>query len=215
MQRYFKTGPGEYAAGDVFIGVRVPATRLVAKTFRDLPLAEVAELLRSKIHEERLLALLILGERHARAEAAEQTVIYQFYLDHLAWVYNWDLVDTSAPAIVGRHLLGRSREILYELAGSPDLWRRRVAILATLTFIRAGDFEDTLRLAEQLRTDPHDLMHKAVGWMLREVGKRNVGVMRQYLDRHAACLPRTLLRYAIEKLPARERAGYLGQGKMK
>lgn len=208
LQRFFKTGPGEYGEGDVFLGLRVPVTRRLAKQFAGLEECDIVALLRSEIHEERLLALILLVNRYERDVAARPN-IYKFYLTHLSRVNNWDLVDSSAPYIVGPHLLTRSRKILFQLARSPNIWRRRVAMLAAFHFIRAGDFTDALRLAELLRDDEHDLMHKAVGWMLREIGKRDETVLKHYLDQHAGKMPRTMLRYAIEKCSPRERQKYL------
>ena len=213
LQRFFKTGPGEYGAGDKFIGIRVPVTRKLAREFRGLPRRAVVALLQSPIHEERLLALIILVNAYQRGDDTERAEIYKLYLAQLDRVNNWDLVDSSAPYLIGPHLLNRSRTTLFRLARSQNLWHRRVAVLATFHFIRAGDFADTLRLAERLRDDEHDLMHKAVGWMLREIGKRDVVVFRKYLDQHAAFMPRTMLRYAIEKLSERERRRYLRAGK--
>jgi len=214
LQRFFKTGPDEYAAGDRFIGVRVPALRKLAKKFRGLPFAEITKLLQSPVHEERLLALLILVDAYARADFAGRTKIHALYLKHLACVNNWDLVDSSAPYILGPHLAERSRKILFRLAKSTNLWRRRVAMLATFHFIRQNDFADALRLAELLRDDEHDLMHKAVGWMLREIGKRDAAALRKFLGKNAAKMPRTMLRYAIEKFPVRERQRWLQAGKL-
>lgn len=213
VQRFFKTAPGEYGAGDQFIGIRVPVLRKLAREFRALPLTEVTALLHSPIHEERLLALLILVDDYARADAAGRAKIYALYLKHLDRVNNWDLVDSSAPYIVGPHLAERSRAILFRLARSKNLWHRRVAMLATFYFIRQNDFADALRLAERLRDDEHDLMHKAVGWMLREIGKRDVAVLKKFLRSHAARMPRTMLRYAIEKFPERERRQWLQAGR--
>jgi len=213
LQRFFKTGPGEYGEGDQFLGIRVPVTRQLAKEFAALPRRAVVTLLHSPIHEERLLALILLVNAYGRADEAGRTEIYELYLAQLDRVNNWDLVDTSAPQIVGGHLAERPRKILFRLARSENLWHRRVAMLATLYFIRAGDFGDALRLAERLRDDGHDLMHKAVGWMLREVGKRDIAALNEFLDRHAARMPRTMLRYAIEKLPEPARQRYLQAGK--
>ena len=210
---FFKTGPGEYGAGDKFIGIRVPVLRQLAREFRSLPLPASAILLQSPIHEERLLALLILTDAYRGADESRRAAIYRLYLKNLARINNWDLVDVSAPRIVGPHLENRSRKILFRLARSKNLWHRRVGILATFWFIRAGDFADALRLAELLLGDEHDLMHKAVGWMLREIGKRDVAVLKRFLDLHAAQMPRTMLRYAIEKFPERERKRYLQTGK--
>jgi 3-methyladenine DNA glycosylase AlkD len=210
---FFKTAPGEYGSGDKFIGLRVPVLRRLAREFRSLPLSAAAKLLQSPIHEERLLALILLVNACERADEAQRTEIYEIYLAHLDHVNNWDLVDVSAPRIVGRHLAGRSRRILFRLARSKNLWRRRVAVLATFNFISTRDFADSLRLAELLRDDEHDLMHKAVGWMLREIGKRDEAVLKIFLKEHAAQMPRTMLRYAIEKFPERERRRYLQAGK--
>ena len=208
-QSYFKTGPGEYGEGDRFIGIRVPVLRNLAREFGGISLAELLELLRSPIHEERLLALVILANKFEQAEAAEQGRIYRLYLKHARFINNWDLVDISAPQIVGGHLEARPRAVLFRLARSGMLWERRIAVLATLHYIRRGDHAATLRLARMLLRDPHDLMHKAVGWMLREVGKRDVAVLRAFLQQHAGQMPRTMLRYAIEKFSARERQRYL------
>ena len=213
LQRYFKTAPGEYGAGDRFIGVRVPVLRRLAREFRALPLTEITALLRSPIHEERLLALLMLVNAGRRADETGRAAIFDLYLANLNRINNWDLVDSSAPPIVGRHLAQRSRKILFRLARSKNVWHRRVAVLAAFYFIRQGDFADALRLAERLRDDEHDLIHKAVGWMLREIGKRDAAVLGRFLDAHAARMPRTMLRYAIEKLSERARRRYLRAGK--
>ena len=215
LQRYFKTAPGEYGAGDRFIGIRVPVLRKLAQEFRLLPTRDVTVLLHSPIHEERLLALLILVDAYQRADEPGRTKVFELYLAHLDRINNWDLVDLSAPHIVGQHLAARPRSILFRLARSKTLWHRRVAMLATLHFIRAHDFKDALHLAERLRDDEHDLMHKAVGWMLREIGKRAVAVLRRFLDQYAARMPRTMLRYAIEKLPVTERRRWLAAGNKK
>lgn len=208
-QSFFKTGLGEYGEGDRFIGIRVPVLRSLAREFGGISLAELLKLLRSPIHEERLLALVILVNQFARADAAGQGRIYRLYLKHAKFINNWDLVDTSAPQIVGGYLEARPRAVLFRLARSEMLWERRIAVLATFHFIRRGDFAVTLRLAKMLLRDPHDLMHKAVGWMLREIGKRDAAVLREFLQQHAGQMPRTMLRYAIEKFPARERQRYL------
>ena len=210
---YFKTGPGEYGASDRFLGIRVPVLRRVARTREGLPLRTVAGLLRSRWHEVRLLALLVLVrayEQAARAgDSARRERIYRLYLGNLDRVNNWDLVDLSAPGIVGAHLQGRSIAPLRRLARSPSVWERRVAVLATLSFIRAGDPAPTLDIAERLVHDRHDLIHKAVGWMLREVGKRDRAAAERFLRAHQGTMPRTMLRYAIEKYPPALRARYL------
>jgi 3-methyladenine DNA glycosylase AlkD len=208
-QRFFKTGKGEYGEGDRFLGIRVPVLRKQARKFKALPLEEVERLLISPFHEARLLALLMLVDTYAKGTAETQKQIYALYLGRTAFINNWDLVDTSAPAIVGGYLLERDKGPLYELARSTSLWERRIAIMATLTFIRRNRFDDTLAIAEQLLGDDADLVHKAVGWMLREVGNRDAAVEKHFLRSHYHAMPRTMLRYAIEKFPADERKRYL------
>ena len=215
LQGFFKTGPGEYGEGDQFIGVRVPAQRRLVREFRGLALADTCDLLHSPIHEERLLALLILVDAYNRGNESERAAIFRLYLDNTAYINNWDLVDGSAPGIVGRHLATRPRKILFDLAGSPDVWKRRIAVLGAFHFIRRNEFAEILRLAEMLLQDRHHLIHKAVGWMLREAGKRDVTVLRGFLERYAARMPRTMLRYAIEKLPVTERRCWLAVGREK
>jgi 3-methyladenine DNA glycosylase AlkD len=212
LQRFFKTGPSEYGEGDIFIGVMVPQSRQVAKKFNELPLGEVRTLLYSRVHEERLVALLILAWRYSSASSSrEKEEIVKFYLDHIKRVNNWDLVDLSAPNILGAHLVDRDgrRRLLYRLAGSENVWERRIAIVATHHFIRNGDFSDTLKIAEMLLQDRHDLIHKAVGWMLREVGKRDAAAEEEFLEKHCSVMPRTMLRYAIERLSERKRRRYM------
>ena len=203
LQRFFKTGEGQYGAGDVFIGVRVPKTRLVAKQFKDLSPTEIQKLLDSKVHEHRLAALIILTLQYPMASAAQKQAIYKLYLKNVyhGRINNWDLVDISAPQIVGEHLQNRPRDILFDLAKSDDLWRRRVAILSSFAFIKTGEPDTCLKLAEILLHDNHDLIQKAVGWMLREIGKRNGRqILLNFLNRHAHEMPRTMLRYSIEHL---------------
>jgi 3-methyladenine DNA glycosylase AlkD len=209
-RRFFKTAPGDYGHGDRFLGMRVPTLRKLAREFRGAPLAVALALLRSPLHEERLLALLILVAGYARGTPAVQQRIYEQYLKRVPkHVNNWDLVDSSAPYIVGAHLVDRDRSVLYELARSPHLWSRRVAIIATLWLIKKGSFEDAIAIAEQLLDDREDLIHKATGWMLREVANRDRAVAERFLRRHCRDMPRTMLRYAIEKLPERTRRAYL------
>jgi 3-methyladenine DNA glycosylase AlkD len=200
LRRAFKTRPGEYGEGDIVLGVQVPNARAIARLFEDIGLELVAELLRSPVHDERLVALLILTRRFKAAADDERDRIFAFYLDNTAYVNNWDLVDTSAPAIVGAYLLGRSREALHRLARSPSVWERRIAIVSTLTFVRAGDLDETFRLALVLLHDDHDLVHKAVGWMLREVGRRDPARLLEFLDRHAAQMSRLTLGSASRHL---------------
>jgi 3-methyladenine DNA glycosylase AlkD len=209
LQRFFKTGPGEYAEGDRFLGVRVPATRRVARAHRSLSLDDTLLLLRSKWHEERLLALLLLVDAHSRAADAGRVAICDAYLAHTRYIDNWDLVDSSAAPIVGPHVPPDAIEPLERLARSPNLWERRIAIIATFHWIRAGEFAPTLRIAEQLLADPQGLIHKAVGWMLREVGNRSRPAEEAFLRTHCRAMPRTMLRYAIEKFPEPLRKRYL------
>lgn len=220
FERFFKTGPGEYGEGDVFLGLTVPETRLVSVQFKHLPLHEIDELLASPIHEHRSCGLFIMVNRFKKTKAAgEQQEMFDHYLQvvYEGRVNNWDLVDASAPYF-GMFLIGRpdSMQLLEKLARSQALWERRVAMLLTFAFIRADkngfakfDLEPTIRVAEILLHDSHDLMHKAVGWMLREAGKRDVEVLREFLGRHAATMPRTALRYSIEKLEPEERRFWL------
>lgn len=204
--RFFKTGPGQYGEGDIFIGVKVPVLRTLAREFRELPVEEVEVLLQSPIHEERLLALLILVLVVAKADDARRKVIFDFYLGNTNFVNNWDLVDSSAPALVGAYLIDKSRKPLVTLAKSTSLWERRIAIVATQHFIRHGEFDDTLKISKMLLADKHDLIHKATGWMLREVGKKHEPTLVGFLEEHGAVMPRTMLRYAIERLsPERKR----------
>jgi 3-methyladenine DNA glycosylase AlkD len=207
--RFFKTGPDQYGAGDKFLGIRVPVLRKIARSHRHLELSAAETLLHSPFHEIRLTALLILVERYKGGDAGAQQKIYELYLRNTEYVNNWDLVDVSAPAIVGHYLECRDRRILYRLAASDNLWERRIAILSTLHFIRTDSFADTIRLAEMLRDDEHDLLHKAVGWMLREVGKRDLDLVIAFLDKHYRQMPRTMLRYAIERFPEKERKAWL------
>jgi 3-methyladenine DNA glycosylase AlkD len=209
--RFFKCGPGQYGEGDRFLGLTVPQVRQVVAQYRTLAPSDCVHLLYSPYNEARLLAVLILVAQYQRRRAsdADRQAVFDHYLNHRARVNNWNLVDASAPPIVGAHLLHRGRTILDELAVSPVLWDRRIAVLATFTFIRAGDFADTLRLCKALLNDAEDLMHKACGWMLREVGKRKESTLREFLDDHAASMPRTMLRYALEKLPSGVRFAYM------
>ena len=210
LQRFFKTGPGEYGEGDVFLGIRVPAVRALARTYRGATRAQVVALLKSKYHEARLLGLLILVDQHERGDDAARKTILATYLAHTRCINNWDLVDLSAPNIVGPHVDPADLHLLDMLAESPLLWERRIAMLATHHWIKQRDFRPVLHVAERLLADEHDLMHKAVGWMLREVGKRDEAVMIGFLKKHYPRLPRTSLRYAIERCPAAARKRYLG-----
>ncbi|MCX5880625.1 MAG: DNA alkylation repair protein [Deltaproteobacteria bacterium] len=209
LQRFFKTGPGQYGEGDRFRGIRVPVLRRLCKAHQDIPLLLAEQLLQSAHHEDRLLALLILVRKFAKADETERTGIYMLYLDNTHFINNWDLVDASAEHIVGAFLSDKSLEPLYQLARSCSLWERRIAILATFHFIKRGMFEETLGIAKFLLTDKEDLIHKAAGWMLREIGKRDLQKEEAFLRAHCPQMPRTMLRYAIEKFPQDKRLGYL------
>lgn len=209
LQRFFKTGPGQYGEGDRFLGVRVPALRRLARAYRDLPVDDALVLLQSTWHEERLLGLLLLVAHYQRGENHRKQVVYDAYLAHTRHINNWDLVDASAEHIVGPHVAPDRFDVLVRLAMSPDLWERRIAMLATFHWIKQRDFAPALRIATLLLNDRHDLIHKAVGWMLREIGKRDRAVEVAFLREHHAAMPRTALRYAIEHFPERERKRYL------
>src|SRR3989344_8616657 len=196
---FFKTGKGEYGEGDVFLGISVPEQRKIASKHASADLSEISRLLSSKIHEHRLTALMILEKKYE--SAGEKKRIVSFYVRNLKRVNNWDMVDLTAPAILGDWLVGKDRKMLYRLAKSPHLWTRRIAIVATLTLIRCGQLRDTFALCARLLNDKHDLIHKACGWMLRETGKRDERALDGFLAKHAAAMPRTMLRYAIERRP--------------
>lgn len=206
LQRFFKTAPGQYGAGDQFLGVTVPIQRAIAKKHLDLNFLELEKLLHSKFHEERLTALLILVEKF---KIGDQEKIFRFYLKNTRYINNWDLVDLSADKICGAWLMDKDKKILYTLAKSRNLWERRIAMLSCFHFIKNNEFKDALKLAKILLTDDHDLIHKAVGWMLREIGKRNLGVEIAFLEQYATLMPRTMLRYAIEKFPEAFRQKFL------
>ena len=209
--RFFKTAKGEYGYGDRFLGIRVPVIRRTVREFSDTSLPVAEELLKSPWHEVRLFSLFLLVSRFSRSGERERERIYQLYLRNTRHINNWDLVDSSAPHIVGAWLEKRARSDLDELAGSASLWERRIAIIATFHFIRRGQFGDTLRIAERLLGDREDLIHKAAGWMLREVGKRDLAAETAFLDAHCRVMPRTMLRYSIERLGEDERRRYLNR----
>ena len=208
-QRFFKTGPGQYGEGDRFLGIRVPVLRKISKKYKQADLHSAALLLASPYHEIRLTALLILVELYQRGEEEVQRDIYVLYLNNTSYINNWDLVDLTAPHIVGHYLENRDRSVLYTLAESNSLWERRISIMATFYFIRHHSFVETIRLAKVLLHDEHDLIHKAVGWMLREVGKRDQDLAVSFLDELYPLMPRTMLRYAIERFPEPLRQAYL------
>jgi len=206
--RFFKTGKGEYGEGDIFIGITVPEQRTIAKRYLALSLKEIEEILSSKIHEYRLTALLILVERYKK-NISERKEIVNFYITKLKYVNNWDLVDVSADKILGSYLMDKEKFMLYKLASSENVWERRIAIISTFYFIKKNKFEDTLKIAEILLNDKHDLIHKAVGWMLREVGKRNQDIEEELLKKYYKIMPRTMLRYAIEKFDNKKKTAYM------
>ena len=207
--RFFKTGPGQYGEGDTFIGIKVPTLRTVARGYRAMPLDEIQSLLNSPVHEERHLALMILVLQVAKCAEAHRKGALDLYLSNTRFINNWDLVDCSTPQVVGGYLLDKSRKPLFQLTKSKFLWERRIAIVSTQHFIRHDDFADTLAISEKLLNDEEDLIHKAAGWMLREVGQKAQAVLEAFLDQHGAVMPRTMLRYAIEKFPPDQRHGYL------
>jgi 3-methyladenine DNA glycosylase AlkD len=208
-QGFFKTAPGEYGEGDIFQGIKVPVLRSLVNTFRNTPPDVIAKLLHSKFHEERLFALFLLIDFYQHGDNSAKQSAYDLYLAHTHQINNWDLVDTSAHHIVGDFLSTRSRQPLYQLVASDSLWERRIAIISTLCFIRRNEFTDTLLISKSLLADDHDLIHKAVGWMLREVGKRDLIAEEKFLQEHYRSMPRTMLRYAIERFPEARRKQYL------
>jgi 3-methyladenine DNA glycosylase AlkD len=209
LQRFFKTGPGQYGEGDIFHGITVPVLRALTKEYDGIPLDEVLLLLSSRLHEERLLALLMFVRAFTRGDAGLQKNIFKSYLQNTQYINNWDLVDLTAPQIIGAYLTDKSRKPIYTLAGSRDLWQRRISIISTFTFIKQHDLGDTLAISEKLLNDEHDLIHKAVGWMLRETGKRDLKTEELFLQQHYKNMPRTMLRYAIERFPEDKRKKYL------
>ncbi|MFC1653246.1 DNA alkylation repair protein [Patescibacteria group bacterium] len=208
-QRFFKTSPGEYGEGDIFLGIKVPNSRKVAKKYIKLPLEKIQALLKSKFHEERFVGLVILVLKYKKGEEDEKQKIYDFYLKNTKYINNWDLVDVSCHKVIGLHLVERDRSIIYKLAKSKDLWEKRISVISTFAFINIGQFEDTLKISEILVKDDHDLIHKAVGWALREVGKKDQKMEEGFLKKHYKTMPRTMLRYAIEKFPEDLRQKYL------
>jgi len=209
LQWFFKTGPGEYAEGDKFIGVKVPHIRSVVKKFKDISLKDAVQLLKSGIHEERMFALLTLVSKFNKANEDEKKKIFTIYLKNSRFINNWDLVDLSAPNIIGAYIMNKDKNILYRLARSKTLWERRIAVLGTFYFIKYGQFDDSLKTARMLLNDKEDLIHKAVGWMLREIGKRALAAEEKFLRQYYKKMPRTMLRYAIEKFPEPKRKEYL------
>ena len=209
-QRFFKTGIGEYGEGDQFLGIKVPELRKIAKLYQDLNFRDLKSLIQSPWHEERLLSLFILIKQYDQANDENQkTTLYNFYIKNIPFVNNWDLVDLSAPNMVGRHLFNQDKSILKKWAKSKNLWERRIAIVSTHCFIRHNLFDHTLKIAKLLLNDSEDLIHKAVGWMLREVGKRNLDVEERFLKQYYKIMPRTMLRYAIERFEENKRQDYL------
>ena len=208
---FFKTEKGQYGHGDKFFGVTVPEQRIVAKKFEGISLSDIASLLKSEMHECRLTAAIILTNQYKKANGDKKNKIVKFYIANAKRINNWDLVDSSAPYILGLHLLNKDKKILYKLAGSTNLWERRISIVATFAFIRESQYKDTLYISKILMTDKHDLIHKAVGWMLREVGKKSQKRLEGFLLKHLKTMPRTTLRYAIERFPEEERRKYLAK----
>ncbi len=209
LQRFFKTGKGEYGEGDTFLGISVPESRKIAKRYSSLPFPKLSDLLKSKIHEERLISLLILIEKYKQANEQEKGTLVNFYLKNTKRINNWDLVDLSAPKILGDFLRNKSKKILYTLANSNNLWERRISIISTYSFIKDFNFQDTLRISEILLKDKEDLIQKAVGWMLRELGKKDLTILESFLGKYYKQMGRITLRYSIEKFPEVKRKAYL------
>jgi 3-methyladenine DNA glycosylase AlkD len=209
LQRFFKTGKGEYGEGDVFLGINAPSIKEIASKYKNLEFSDIEELLKSKIHEERIAALLILINRFSSGNDKAKKEIYEFYLVNTKYINNWDLVDLSAAKIVGSWLADKEKDVLYKLALSENVWERRIAIISTFDFIRKNKFRDTIDISKILLKDEHDLIHKAAGWMLREVGKREQDVLENFLKEYHKQMPRTTLRYAIEKFDPDTRRKYL------
>jgi 3-methyladenine DNA glycosylase AlkD len=212
MARYFKTGKGEYAEGDVFIGLSNPQVQALVKEYwKNMTFAEIQELMDDKIHELRFAGLLVLVSKFQKASEIERKNIVDFYLKNVKQINNWDLVDCSCYKILGKFLLDKDRQVLYDLAESGHLWSERISVVSTLALIKNGEFADIFRLSEKFLSHPHDLMHKACGWMLREVGKKDELALEEFLDEHIHKMPRTMLRYAIERMEEGKRLGYLKQ----
>ena len=209
LQRFFKTGKGQYGEGDQFLGIRVPVLRKLAKKYNGLLADDASLLLCSIYHEERALALIMMVDRFKKGSLVDKEAVYRLYISHTTYINNWDLVDISAEHVVGAYLLDRDRSLLYSMAASENLWERRIAVMSTFHFIRKQQFSDTLAISEILLKDKHDLIHKATGWMLREIGKRDQDVEETFLKKHYLKMPRTMLRYAIEKFPEEKRLKYL------
>ncbi|WP_241558878.1 DNA alkylation repair protein [Halobacteriovorax sp. HLS] len=208
--RFFKTGKGEYGYGDKFLGVRVPIIRKIAKVNTSLCITETKKLIRSKYHEERLLGLIIIVNKYKKSKnECGQESLYQLYITHFKYINNWDLVDVTCPHIIGKHLMNKDRAILYEWAKSDNLWTKRIAMITNWWFVRNGDLSDVFKISKILLSDEHDLIHKAVGWMLREAGKKEINKLESFLKSHYIKMPRTMLRYAIEKFPEKKRQRYL------
>ena len=208
--RFFKTGKGEYGYGDIFLGVRAPKIRLIAKKHIDISIADMKTLIQSKYHEERLLGLIILVNKYSKnRDKKTRNQLYKIYVSSFKYINNWDLVDVTCPHVIGKHLMDKDRSILYAWAKTEDLWTKRIAIVSTHCFIRKNELKDTFKIAEILLHDTHDLIHKAVGWMLREAGKRDIEKEEDFLKKHYRTMPRTMLRYAIERFPEPKRQKYL------
>jgi 3-methyladenine DNA glycosylase AlkD len=212
FQSFFKTGKGEYGEGDIFIGISVPETRKVVKKHKNASFEQIQELLESKIHEHRLCGLLIMVDQYQKGSDDKRRKMFEFYIKNISKVNNWDLVDSSADKIIGAHIFQKNKKLIYELVQSKKLWERRIAIISTFYFIKKGQFQDTLKIAEILLNDDEDLIHKAVGWMLREMGKKGgMEKLIEFLDKNSQKMPRTMLRYSIEKLDEKQRKKYLGK----
>ncbi len=214
-QRFFKTGPGQYGEGDVFMGLTMPETRAISSKYTEMPIEEVQELLNSEIHEHRMSALLIVIQKYRKANKEEKRKLYEFYLKNMSRINNWDLIDVTASHVVGDFLFNNKeeKEMLYKLAKSNDLWEKRISVISTFRFIKENEFEDSINISEILLNDKHDLIHKAVGWMLREIGKKDQEIEEEFLRKYHKTMPRTMLRYSLEKFTKDKKDFYMGRTK--
>ncbi len=211
LQRFFKTAKGEYGEGDIFIGLKVPMLRRITARYRSLPLEQIEVVLESPVHEHRLAAVIIMADQAKMAQPKQQKALFELYLRRTDRLNNWDIIDASCPRVVGAYLQDKPKDVLFTLARSSNFWERRIAMVSTAWFIRAGQLDDAFAIATVLLNDQHDLIHKAVGWMLREAGKKDEAALKQFLDAHAGTMPRTTLRYSLERLNEVDKAYYMNR----
>lgn len=211
LQGFFKTGKGEYGEGQIFLGIDTPTKRKIAKQYSDLNLIEIKKLLESNIHDKKFIALIILEDRYKKGDEKIKKDVFDFYLKNIEYINNWDLIDISCYKIIGDYIIDKKRDILYDLIKSKNLWKKRIAVISCYAFIKKNDFKDIIKISEKLLEDKHDLIHKAIGWMLREVGNRNKNILIKFLNKNYNKMPRTMLRYSIEKFPEKERKKWLNK----